>query len=178
MIQSAKIPAVKAPIIISRILSADPCFIVYTHGLRFGELAGFVGAQGTKAVSWLHPLRAAEFIWGYAQGNKNQLCRAKHQTLTESSLSYLKLFKFSRVTKMFLSALIQNQWRCQKNWKGQMKFRDDLMFVPKAWDHKLSKQWWSHLLLPIIKSPASNICFSTSVMNTCGLHLMIDWHIF
>ena len=51
MIQSAKIPAV---IIISRILSADPCFVSYTHGLRFGELAGFVGVQDTKAISWLH----------------------------------------------------------------------------------------------------------------------------
>ena len=140
--------------------------------------AGWVcGCTGHKSDQ-LTPLGAAEFIWGCAQGNKNQPCKAKHQTLTESSLSYLKLFKFSGVTKMSLSALIQNQWRCQKNRKGQMKFRDVLMFVPKAWDHELSKQWWSHLLLPIIKISASNICFSTSVMNTCGLHLMIDWHIF
>lgn len=26
--------------------------------------------------------------------------------------------------------------------------------------------------------PASNICFATSVMNGCCLHLIIDWHIF
>lgn len=175
MIQSAKIPAVKAPIIVSRMLSADPCFVSYTHGLRFGWLAGFVGIQGTKAISWLHSgLQSSS----EAVPKVIKTCKAKHQILTESSLSCLKLFKFSGVTKMSLSALIQNQWRCKKNRKGQMKFRDVLMFVPKAWDHELSKQWWSHLLLPIIKISASNICFSTSVMNTCGLHLMIDWHIF
>jgi len=45
---------VKAAIIISRILSADPCFVFYTHGLRSGELAGFVGVRGTKVTSQLH----------------------------------------------------------------------------------------------------------------------------